>query len=146
MASIFDAAHYILDTQGPMSSMKLQKLCFYAQFWSYGWMHKPLFEDEFRAWASGPVNEELYRYIKEQLYDGAMATKELLKSKCTISLSAEEKSVVDKVLHYYGNKSPEELHQSSIAEYPWISSYGGYGTHNIITKEKFQEAHQALRN
>lgn len=34
MAIIFDTARYILEKEGQMSTMKLQKLCYYCQAWS----------------------------------------------------------------------------------------------------------------
>ena len=37
MATIFDVASYILSKQGPMTTMKLEKLCYYAQAWSLVW-------------------------------------------------------------------------------------------------------------
>ena len=60
MATVFDVAFYILDKLGDMSTMKLQKLCYYAQAWSLAWDGFPLFDEEFQAWANGPVCRELY--------------------------------------------------------------------------------------
>ncbi len=48
--SVFDVARYILHVKGQMSTMKLQKLCYYAQAWSLVWDDRPLFNEEFRAW------------------------------------------------------------------------------------------------
>ena len=36
MASVFDAAAYILEKKGEMTTLKLQKLVYYAQAWSAG--------------------------------------------------------------------------------------------------------------
>lgn len=44
MANVFDTAKYILEQSGPMSAMKLQKLCYYSQVWSLVWDDSPLFE------------------------------------------------------------------------------------------------------
>lgn len=60
MANAFDVAKYILEVKGTMSTMKLQKLCYYAQAWSLVWDDKPLFDEEFEAWANGPVCRELF--------------------------------------------------------------------------------------
>lgn len=54
MANVFDVAKYILVQRGEMSTMKLQKLCYYCQAWSLVWDDKPLFEEEFQAWANVP--------------------------------------------------------------------------------------------
>ena len=60
MADIFDTAQYILEKSSPMSTMKLQKLCYYCQAWSLVWDDTPLFEEDFQAWANGPVCPELF--------------------------------------------------------------------------------------
>ena len=60
MANVFDTAKYILEQSGPMSTMKLQKLCYYSQAWSLVWDDSPLFEEDFQAWANGPVCPELF--------------------------------------------------------------------------------------
>ena len=52
MANVFDIAKYIIEkkgTNGRMSTMKLQKLCYYAEAWSLVW-EAPLFEEDFEAW------------------------------------------------------------------------------------------------
>ena len=49
MANIFDVARYILEVKGSMSTMKLQKLCYYCQAWSLVWDDSPLFDEDFEA-------------------------------------------------------------------------------------------------
>ena len=34
VANVFDVAKYILEKEGKLSTMKLQKLCYYCQAWS----------------------------------------------------------------------------------------------------------------
>ena len=46
MANVFDIAKYILEYAGPMSTMKLQKLCYYSQAWSLVWDDEELFPEE----------------------------------------------------------------------------------------------------
>ena len=48
-------AEYILEREGAISTMKLQKLLYFAQGWSLAITNEPLFEDDFEAWSSGPV-------------------------------------------------------------------------------------------
>ena len=60
MSNVFTVAKYILQQKGAMSSMKLQKLCYYAQAWSLVWDDAPLFDEDFQAWRNGPVCYELY--------------------------------------------------------------------------------------
>ena len=51
MANVFDTAKYILEKSGKMSTMKLQKLCYYSQAWALVWDDAPLFDEDFQAWA-----------------------------------------------------------------------------------------------
>lgn len=60
MASVFDVAQYIVRERGSMSSMKLQKLCYYSQAWHLVWSDEPMFVEPFQAWANGPVAPALY--------------------------------------------------------------------------------------
>lgn len=60
MANVFDTAKYILEKSGKMSTMKLQKLCYYSQAWALVWDDAPLFDEDFQAWANGPVCPELF--------------------------------------------------------------------------------------
>ena len=63
MGTVFDVAMYILQKTGPLSTMKLQKLVYYAQAWSTVWddpPDSPLFEEPVQAWAFGPVVPVLY--------------------------------------------------------------------------------------
>ena len=61
MAQVNDVARYILERQsGSVSTMKLQKLVYYAQAWSLVWDEKPLFHVRIEAWANGPIVRELY--------------------------------------------------------------------------------------
>ncbi len=60
MATVFDVAKYVLKQLGSITTMKLQKLVYYCQAWSLGWDGKPLFGENFEAWANGSVCPELF--------------------------------------------------------------------------------------
>ena len=120
MANIFDTAKYILEQSGPMSTMKLQKLCYYAQAWSLVWDNSPLFKEDFQAWETGPVCPELFYKIQ---------------GKCSVSASDEiggvgdlsdnQKDTIDKVLEYYGDRNAQWLSQLTIMEDPWVKAREG---------------------
>ncbi|WP_412693926.1 type II toxin-antitoxin system antitoxin SocA domain-containing protein [Clostridium sp. AF22-10] len=67
MANVFDTAKYILEKSGSMSTMKLQKLCYYSQAWALVWDDAPLFNEDFQAWANGPVCPELFIKHRETI-------------------------------------------------------------------------------
>nr|MBF2754091.1 hypothetical protein [Gammaproteobacteria bacterium AqS3] len=48
--SVFNVAKYILEQQGEMAAMKLQKLVYYSQCWALVWDEEPLFDEEIQAW------------------------------------------------------------------------------------------------
>lgn len=60
MADVFDVAAYILQQQGCMTTMKLQKLCYYAQAWHLAWTGHSLFPERVEAWMNGPIMPDLY--------------------------------------------------------------------------------------
>lgn len=66
MTSVTDVAKFLLDESArtgvpEMSTMKLQKICYFAQGWHLAVNNgKPLFEEDFHSWKYGPVSQELY--------------------------------------------------------------------------------------
>lgn len=134
MANVFDTAKYILEQLGSMSTMKLQKLCYYAQAWSLVWDDSPLFEEDFQAWANGPVCPELF--YKTQGKYSVSADDE---TGGIGDLSDNQKDTIDKVLEHYGGHDAQWLSQLTHMEDPWIKARVGvaFGTEcaNVITKE-----------
>lgn len=145
MASVFDVAKYILGKRGPMSTWKLQKLCYYSQAWALAWSDgRPLFNEDFEAWANGPVCRPLYnahagRYTisAEYLHKGDAA-----------DLNADEKDTIDVVLRAYGDKEPYWLREQTHAEQPWIQARAGIPegerSDRIISKESMGAYYGAL--
>ena len=73
MASAFDVAAYILENQGEMTTLKLQKLVYYAQAWSLSLDKTPLFDEKIEAWPNGPVVKDLYDCHRGQQYISSIA-------------------------------------------------------------------------
>ena len=134
MPDVFDVATYILEKQGTISTMKLQKLCYYAQAWNLVWADKPLFEEEFHAWANGPVCKELFAKTQGQF--SVDASDENGNSN---NLSADQKDTIDKVLEYYAPHNAHWLSELTHMEDPWNEARPGIapgiGSDNIISKE-----------
>lgn len=134
MANVFDTAKYILEKTGTMSTMKLQKLCYYSQAWSLVWDDAPLFEEEFQAWANGPVCSELFYKTK-----GKYSVNAEDENGGENNLSENQKDTIDKVVEYYGKHNAQWLSQLTHMEDPWIKAREGMpigaGCDNIITKE-----------
>lgn len=119
MASVFDVAAYILKKQGGMTSMKLQKLVYYAQAWSLVWDERPLFKEPVEAWANGPVVPALFRAHQGEF----TVTKE---PKGDISkLDQDARDTIMAVLHAYGEKSANWLSALTHREDPWVEARRG---------------------
>ena len=114
MATVFDTARYILEKQGEMSTMKLQKLCYYCQAWALVWDDKPLFDEEFHAWENGPVCKELF--YKTQ---GKFSVKAEDEPGDSSKLSFEQKESIDIALEHYAPHNAQWLSQLTHMEEPW---------------------------
>ena len=134
MANIFDTAKYILKKTGTMSTMKLQKLCYYSQAWALVWNDSPLFKEDFEAWANGPVCPELF--FKTQGKYSVNASDE---TDGEGDLSEDQKDTINKVLEYYELHNAQWLSQLTHMEEPWNKARKGVplgaGSNNVITKE-----------
>lgn len=117
--------------------MKLQKLYYYAQAWSLVWDDVPLFDEEFEAWANGPVCPELF--YKTQGIFSVTAKDE---TGGIGDLSENQKDTIDAVLEHYGNHNAQWLSQLTHMEDPWNEARKGVpigvGCSNIITKESIK--------
>ena len=134
MANIFDTAKYILDKCGEMSTMKLQNLCYYAQAWALVWDDKPLFPEDFQAWANGPVCPELFKKTQ-----GKFSVQASDETGGQNDLTKDQKDTIDKVVDYYGEHNAQWLSQLTHMEAPWNEARNGIpagiGCDRIITKE-----------
>lgn len=117
-STVYDVANYILDKKGPMSTWKLQKLCYYAQAWTLAWEARPLFHDEFEAWANGPVCPGLF-----EMHKGQYMVDHISKGSHE-NLSEADVENIDIVLEAYGDKDPYWLREQTHAEDPWREARG----------------------
>lgn len=135
MANVFDVAKYILSKTGRISTMKLQKLCYYSQAWSLAWTEKPLFDEEIQAWVNGPVCPELFKQHKGMF----LIEESDISCGNAEKLSSDQKDTIDRVLSYYGDWEPYQLREQTHHEDPWINAREGISptdnsTH-VITHE-----------
>jgi uncharacterized phage-associated protein len=147
MASVFDVAKYILEKKGTLTTLKLQKLCYYSQAWHLAWEEHPLFKEDFQAWANGPVCVELFNIHKGKF---SIDAKDLPLSANTENLTQTEKEDIDNVLDYYGDKSPHWLSELTHKERPWkqtrfeANAANGDICNKIITKELMLDYYSGL--
>lgn len=116
MADIFDVAKYILSKKSRITTWKLQKLCYYSQAWSLAWHENtPLFNEDFQAWANGPVCWTLYNEHRGMYM---IQESDLLFGDAS-NLNESQKEDIDTVLDYYGDKEPYWLREQTHSEDPW---------------------------
>lgn len=118
MTSIHDVAAYIT-RKGNLSTMKLQKLCYYAQGWHLAWHGTPLFDEELEAWKMGPVSRDLYKHHRGEAsvdsweHENASAD----------NVPALGAATLDTILEFYSPYSGFELGEMTHHETPWIDAY-----------------------
>lgn len=124
MANVFDVAKYILTEIGDMSTMKLQKLCYYSLVESIKKNPaKPLFREKFEAWANGPVCRELFDIHKGKFsINKAMIPNKLLSRNFT----SEDAKIISYVIEEYGRFTGAELSEKTHSENPWKIARAGY--------------------
>lgn len=118
MADVHDVAAYIVEKQGPVSAMKMQKLVYYSQAWHLVWDEVPLFNSRIEAWMNGPVVYELYDWHRGQFSITSWRGD-------PSGLTKSEQETIDAVLDFYGKLSPRELSELTHRERPWQEAREG---------------------
>ncbi len=143
MMDIMDAARYIVYVsyyvrRGSLTPLKLQKLLYLSQGWSYVWDDCPLFQAEFEAWQYGPVNVEVYNYFK--VY-GRTEIPEVEGRLCRFDCN-NSKDTLDAVWDRYSHYSAFELVELTHMQEPWRIAYDKNETiRNSDIKAYFQSVY-----
>lgn len=145
MATVFDAATYVVERLQETTAMKLQKLVYYCQAWSLVWDEAELFPEEFQAWANGPVCRELYNR-----HSGLFKiTPGVALGGDSAQLTQGQKATIDAVLGFYGGKTAQWLVDLTHLERPWQEARGGKAINepgtDVIPKAKMLEYYSGLQ-
>lgn len=120
MATIQGLAKYLVEEFGEISTMKLQKLCYFTQGWYWAVNDAPLFNASFQAWKYGPVNRELY-----ELHAGRrVATSDLFEA-ATIDLDAYQQNFAGSIYLKYREFSGFQLGDISHRHRAWLEARDG---------------------
>ncbi|HWO19158.1 MAG TPA: type II toxin-antitoxin system antitoxin SocA domain-containing protein [Kofleriaceae bacterium] len=113
MAHVLDVARHILERQGPVTTLKLQKLVYYVQAWASA-QDAPLISDTVKAWAQGPVVPALFQQHKgrRQISAADMTAHGR-------GLTDRDRAHIDSVLAYYGAMPSAYLKELTHFERPW---------------------------
>lgn len=120
MIKIQDVAAYILNRYGRMTTMKLQKLCFYVQSAYLAETGEPLFDEDFYAWVNGPVSPDLFALHRGKffIYPGDLAAD-------TKVLKAAQIATINTACDGLSQLSSNALTRQVQGEKPWIDGRGG---------------------
>ena len=144
MPTARDVAQYIRDQLGEISTIKLQKLVYYCKAWSLVWDEDPIFNENFEAWANGPVVPDLYKAHK-----GRFICPEHIENSDVNNLSQRQKENINIVLESYKDKSPQYLVALTHAEKPWMDARKGYEAgercEEIIPTDTIAEYYSSLK-
>lgn len=116
--SIINVANRILDNLGTMTTMRLQKLTYYAQAHSLATTDRELFYEDFEAWDNGPVSLELFnRYRDKVIIHRGCLIMSLYEREHPLNKS--QLKLIDTVSKKLKNCSGLTLYNRVITEMPW---------------------------
>ncbi len=132
MVDVIDVASYILTKTGRITTMVLQKLCYYSQASYLAKYGKPLFPEEFEAWRNGPV---CYRLFKEHQGKFFIMPGELSKRATESDFTDRQLEVINAVCQKYGKTTGQKLSQKTHQETPWLDGREGLAPFDVGYKE-----------
>lgn len=140
--TVADVATYILERMDTITTMKLQKLAFYAQVQHLVTTGVPLFPEDFQAWRGGPVVPELYA-----LHRGKFLIRPgELSSGDSSALTDAERELIDGVCSALGGMTGAELSERTHQESPWLDARAGRAPSDpsdaVITQEAMRRYYQ----
>lgn len=145
------ADYFLLRTQegdvDVMTTVKIQKLLYYAQAWCLAERGAPLFEEKIEAWARGPVCKEIYDRFKTKAIHGIIDVSETTTVPLE-ELQDEDINLLDKVWDRYSGLSSNQLVLLTHQEKPWQDAYGetpmGKKCDEVIPQEAMKSYFQGL--
>ncbi len=135
MYKIYDAltiAKWIINKVHP-EPLKLQKLLYLAQGYSYAFHDRPLFNEELEGWVHGPVVRNVYIMFRNYQFNNIDISFEVE------DLDAETIDVLNYVIDNFSKYDSKYLEDLSHRQDPWILSRNGLDpderSDKTITKE-----------
>ena len=120
--TILDVANYFIwfgQKHGdPITHLKLQKLCYYAEAYYWAIYNKPLTNTPFQAWTHGPVSRILWDEHKGKSWEPI--TKECKKPR----LSKEVEEYLEEIADVFCRFTAFELEKMTHHDLPWKSARG----------------------
>lgn len=121
MKKVYDAliiAKWIINRIHP-EPLKLQKLLYLAQGYSYAFYDSPLFHEEIEGWVHGPVVREVYNIFKDYQYNAIDISYKIE------NLDSETEDVLNYVVNNFSKYDARYLENLTHKQEPWILSRVG---------------------
>ena len=132
----------IIGAGDAVTHLKLQKLVYYAQAWSLANLNKPLFEEDYQAWAHGPVVPSLYDQFRHYHWEA------LPHPESVPEFDEETESLLKDILEAYGEHSAKTLETLTHKEAPWKDARGNLPdeakSNVVISKESMRKFYSEL--
>ena len=121
MKKVYDAltiAKWIINKIHP-EPLKLQKLLYLAQGYSYAFYDRPLFKEEIEGWVHGPVVRNVYNMFSSYQYNCIDINYEVEE------LDKEAEDVLNYVINNFAKYDSKYLEKLSHEQEPWIMARSG---------------------
>lgn len=121
MKKVYEAsiiAKWIINKIHP-EPLKLQKLLYFAQGYSYAFHDRPLFNEDMEGWVHGPVVPNVYRMYNSYKYNPIDITYE------DIKLDPEAEEILNYVIEKYAKYDAKYLEELTHNQEPWLFSREG---------------------
>jgi uncharacterized phage-associated protein len=126
-----------------ITHLKVQKLLYYTQGWAMAFFEKPLFEEDFQAWAHGPVAPSVWSHFRDAGYSA------LPEQKITRRFPRNITELLEAVNDKYGIYTAKRLERMTHSETPWKNARHDLPPEarctNIILKDDMLEHFQVLK-
>ena len=102
-----------------LTNLKLQLLLYYAQAWYLALYNKPLFQDRFEAWISGPIQPDVYAKFLPFTH------RPIQQDTSNWDVPKRVSKHIVELMEAYGSMTAFDLSRLARQEHPWIEARGG---------------------
>lgn len=134
---------YLFEKLEEVTPLMLQKLLYFIQGIYSALYGKPIFAEDCRAWAHGPVYPEVYNLFRDFKFNPVDDARFALLEGTEAALTENEKRVIDLVASTLGMYGAKTLEKITHNENPWLEARKEYGdavpSGEILKKERIMK-------
>lgn len=131
-----------------ITPLKAQKLLYYAQAWFLALYNEKLINEDFEAWAHGPVIRSMYYGLSEFGYSTVSKNASFLEEAKEVT-DERAQDLLPQIEELYGVYDAKYLEELTHQETPWIEARKGFEPEerctNIISNETMQNYYRELQ-